>query len=152
MKLPAMSLRTHLLLAWCLPLLVAGCEGPAGSPVAPHFKQFGALYEKYKQKRGKPPESTDELREWVKKLPKSEIETLGIEDLDRAFVSPRDQQPYVIVPAKKAGRGGRGGPARGVIAHEQTGVDGKRLVLMPRGYTVMEMDEERFRAAVPGTP
>ena len=144
------------------PALAQGAAAPA-APAAPaaagastfsdaEIKQFAALYERYKQKRGKAADSIDELKEWAKKLPKSETDILGVEDVDRAFVSPRDGQPYVIVPTRGAGRGGKGGPATRVIAYEKTGVNGKRFVLMPRGYTVMEMDEAQFREAVPGAP
>jgi hypothetical protein len=146
------SVRKQLVLVLSLTLPAGGCDSPTGSPDAPHIKQFATLYEKYKQKHGKPPNSTDELKEWVKKLPKSETESLGVEDVDKACISPRDQQPYVIVSAKGAGRGGKGKLAVQVLVHERTGVNGKRLVLMPRGYTVMEMDEARFREAVPGAP
>ncbi len=65
------------------------------------------------------------------------------------FVSNRDHEPFVIyykmlLTAPDA----NGGPA---LAHEKTGVDGKRLVALVT-TRVEEVDEERLSELVPKTP
>jgi hypothetical protein len=110
-----------------------------------HLRQLGSLYNDYALKQGRPPTQAADLQAWAKKLRKTDLEKMGIEDLEKAFVSPRDKQPYVIRPAGMRGRKGSGGQPEGaVMVHERTGADGKRFVLLVRG-NVVEMGEEQFR-------
>jgi hypothetical protein len=71
----------------------------------------------------------------------------GAPDLNALFVSPRDNQPYVVrydldrsqlMP----------GPTMPIIAYEQTGVNGNRYVADMVGG-VREVDETKFRELVP---
>ena len=77
----------------------------------------------------------DELKAWAKKLPKEKLDAMGIDNVDEAVVSPRDQQPYVLV---------RGGPQMMIQAHEKIGAGGKRYVLYSTG-SVFEMGDDAFK-------
>jgi hypothetical protein len=76
---------------------------------------------------------------------KDKLAARGIEDLDDAFVSPRDKQPYVLVKPEAAQRGPGGRPPM-LWVYEKTGVDGKRMGVNMGG--AFEMDEERFKKLV----
>ncbi len=65
---------------------------------------------------------------------------------DDLFVSARDGQPLVIKYGQKAGVPGRIAPST-IIAYEQTGVGGKRLVVLPTGG-VAELDADSFATAM----
>jgi hypothetical protein len=138
-------------LVWGLALLVlggglVGCsgEGPRERPEgeAP-LKQFAVLYGHYlSNHRGKPPKDAAQLKAFAKTV---DVRKLGVDDLEKAFVSPRDGQPYVLV-AQTAGVPDPTRPS--VIAYEQTGKDGRRFVAFAT-TAVEEVDETRFAELVP---
>src|SRR5262249_16739405 len=106
-----------------------------------------ALYGEYRSKEGKRPPSTEELKKWVKKTKKpEELKSMGIEDLDQLFISPRDHEPFVIVPRPIEMMG----HSKGLI-HEKTGVGGERLVLGSEGHIFHVRDEE-LHEYVPKSP
>ncbi len=118
-----------------------------------HLRRLSSLYNEYSLKQGRLPSNATELQAWAKKLNKTDLEKMGIEDVEKAFVSPRDRQPYVIRPAGMSrGRKAAGGQPQGVVmAHEQTGANGKRFVLLVRG-NVVELAEPQFREMTSPAP
>lgn len=90
------------------------------------------------------PANIEELKNWAKKLPQAQQTNLGIENVDEAFISPRDQQPYVI-------RGGaqKPGPMM-ILAHEKTGEGGKRYVVTTTG-SVLELEDKAFNEVLANT-
>lgn len=125
-------------------LVGCGGEGARERPEgeAP-LKQFAVLYGHYlASHRGKPPRDAAQLKAFAKTV---DVKKFGVEDLERAFVSPRDGQPYVVV-AQTAGVPDPSRPA--VIAHEQTGKGGRRFVAFST-TAVEEVDDTRFAELVP---
>jgi hypothetical protein len=91
---------------------------------------------------GKEPQSADELRQWIGR---TDPATLGLTGLSRSeiealFISLRDGQPYMIVPA---GKGGVTQHGDRIIVFEQKGANGKRMVAFDIGR-VTEIDEMLF--------
>ncbi len=69
------------------------------------------------------------------------MSNLDIANVDQLFLSERDQQPYVVLYGKRPAN------ANDLVAYEQTGVGGKRLV----GYSIgliAEVDEAQFQELV----
>jgi hypothetical protein len=133
--------------------LFGGCQRyPVKTDLDPHEKHILKIVSLYTEFRGahqgRAPKDAQELKEWAKGLKKDKLTSRGIENLDDAFVSPRDKQPYVLVrpEAAKPGPGGR--PAM-LWVYEKTGVGGKRMGANPMGYA-FEMDEEAFKKVLPG--
>jgi hypothetical protein len=87
---------------------------------------------------GREPGSADELREWVKEKNPQELAERQITDVDSLFTSSRDGEPFVIVPREK---GAVTSDQNRIVAYEQKGIDGLRLVAFDLGQ-VMEMDGE----------
>jgi hypothetical protein len=154
-----MSSSTLRRLAVCCALvcLAPGCGRKPSRTEMPevekHILKVPPLYNSYRSAHGgRPPATIDELKAWAKKLPKERLQKLGIEDVEQALTSPRDNQPYVLVdPAvvKKAPMG----MAR-VVVHEKEGVDGKRMTASLMGGGAQEMTEEEMQQAMnpPGRP
>jgi hypothetical protein len=122
-------------------LLLTGCGQkiePQTLPVAEaRIRKFAAVYHEFGAVQHKKPASMEELRSWAKKLNKTKLAELQIDDVDEVFVSPRDNQPYVLV------RGGPSGPWM-VVAHEKTGMDGKRYVATATG-SALELDDNAMK-------
>ena len=147
---------------------VFGCGGgtPPPSPPTPQttITALGRLYGEYAaQHDGLGPEDAAEFRAFLEALPAAQRRGMGIDDVATALVSPRDSQPYVILPGvntreavattPQAGVGQPGAPQssglRGqpVVIHEHTGLDGQRLVATSFG-TAGELDATEFAKAV----
>jgi hypothetical protein len=155
------------LLVGCLCVVVAACSGGdkgAYSDGTPHIQQIVSLYTKYvSEHKGQPPRNADELKKWAATLKKEELDQMKIKDLDAAFISPRDNQPYGVIPKsmKELMGGGMKPPLPGqkpptnartmspVIVYEKVGKDGKHWVAYLFGGSVEEVDEQRFRELVP---
>lgn len=108
---------------------------PLSLPEA-RIRNFGKVYREFQTAQHKKPANLEELKTWAKKLPKTRLDELEIADIDEVFVSPRDNQPYVLkaTPA---------GPWQ-VVAHEKTGMAGKRYVITAMG-SALELDESAFK-------
>jgi hypothetical protein len=102
--------------------------------VAQFYQQYVASHD------GTEPQSAEELRQWVAGSDPAKLAISSDTDLDAVFVSLRDGQPYIVVPA---GKGGVTQQGDRIIAHEQTGSGGKRMVAFDIGR-VTEMDEMLF--------
>jgi hypothetical protein len=118
--------------------LVSGCSKPIEPQAVPlahdRIQKLASICRDFAVSQKRQPANVDELKAWAKKLPKDKLAVLGIENVDEAFVSPRDQQPYVLV---------RGGPQMMIQAHEKTGEGGKRYVVYTTG-SVFEMADKAF--------
>jgi hypothetical protein len=131
-----------LFLASALPM-AGGCGGSSGpSHAETGFRQIATQYGQFISKnKGRSPASEQELKQFIKS---NTAVTVG--DVDKLFVSSRDNQPIVI--RYKVATGMAPGGQAPVIAHEQTGVGGKRLVAFSTTQ-VEEVDEARFNQLVP---
>jgi hypothetical protein len=124
---------------------VIGCGPNLPDRVQPsaeaRIAKLASICSKYAVKQNKKPANIDELKSWAKRLSKAELDQLGIEDPDAAFVSPRDHQPYVLVKSPGAGPGD-------VIAYEKTGEGGMHYIVTPYGRA-FELDDAELKRRVP---
>jgi hypothetical protein len=125
-------------------VILAGCGGtPSAAPASnADFQKLVALYSRMIN-AGTPPTSEAEFKSAIKDRLKSVADALGVTDVDALFVSPRDGKPVVVVYGRRPP-----GMNSEVVAYEQVGVAGKRLVGFSLG-TIEETDEQRFRELVP---
>ena len=131
----------------CGTLLLAGCGGGGAvatkgemAPEERHILKVASLYAQYKREhKEKAPASLDDLKAYAKKLPKEKQHQFGVEDPERMFISPRDNQPYGL---NKVGPESEG--MNRILVYEKVGVNGRRMTASPVG-TVAEMDEGEFR-------
>jgi len=87
----------------------------------------------------KPPADEAEFKTILAKAGDGALKRSGVRSVDDMLVSPRDSQPFVIAYGKAARRL----LDEGVVAYEQTGVSGRRLVGFALGY-VQELDQQAF--------
>src|SRR5947209_3813262 len=101
---------------------VAGLERePEGRE---EMRRLVSLYSAYRTANNSPPANADQLRAWAKKQSAAKLTEMQIDDPDKAFISPRDNKPFVVLPMNASA-------ARGpmiVIAYEKEGVNGKRYI------------------------
>jgi hypothetical protein len=133
---------------------IAGCgEKVTKSDLAPeekHILKLASLYTDFRSKNGRPPKDIDELKGFTRKMSQQDLAARGIDDIDKAFISPRDNQPYKLVPPQAAKPVGKGGPPMPmVVVYEQTGVNGMRMVASGVGGGAFELDDARLREYVP---
>lgn len=125
-------------------LAVGGCAGSSDAPPEPDAKdrleRFYNLYRAYADKNKKPPPSEDALREFAAKLsPQERSDRLIGDDLEKIFVSPRDNEKFVVKynvrPEPAVNR---------AVAWEAKGSQGLRYVALTMGY-VVEYDDEQLK-------
>ena len=125
--------------------LAHGCSRPLEPQVPPlaqaRIRKLAALCSRYAVKQKKKPASIEELKAWVKKMSPTEMGELGLEDPETAFISPRDNQPFILV---KSGGSGPGD----VLAYEKIGEGGKHYIVTPMGAG-FELDEAELKRRVP---
>ncbi len=128
--------------------VVLGCGGcaskpsPAGPADTAQFKSLVVLYSAL-AKRGQPPASEAEFKAAIKNQLQPVVAALKVDDPDKLFISDRDGKPVVVVYSPRPT-----GMSGDVVAYEQAGVDGKRLVGYSLGM-IEEVDEARFHELVP---
>lgn len=133
----------------CLAIAAWGCGGgnrPA-PPVESNLKCLAVFYGRYiQQHRGQTPPNAEEFKKFITGLRPEELKAWKITDVDKAFASPRDGQPYMVRYAIALSPPGTSGVP--VVAYEQQGVRGRRYIANALG-AVEEVDEARFRQLVP---
>jgi hypothetical protein len=143
---PMILLRLVRILVCCsavgVVVLAAGCGSkPVPRDQTPGEANIARFYTMYAGCRaslkGKSPSSVEEVRDWAKKQTKEKLTQLGVVDVDTACISPRDNQPYVVVELPMGM-----GP---VVAHEKDGVSGRRLVVNSQG-SVIDANESQFQS------
>ncbi len=136
-------------------LLVVGAIGGCGGAKRQareisesNLKPLAILYGQYiSQHRGQPPGNEAQFKAFIKSLPPARLAALTENrDADGLFLSPRDGKPYVVLYGRSKGAADPG--AARVVAYEQEGSGGKRLVANSMG-AIDEVDETAFRQMVP---
>src|SRR5688572_6567248 len=123
---------------------LAGCGGSAGAAARPEaqdrINKLLQLYRAYVDRNKKGPPSEQALRDFGQKLTAQERADLLIgDDLEGIFISPRDNEKFVVRYNVKLD------PAQGkAIAWESKGKDGMRYAALSIGY-VVEYDEEQLK-------
>jgi|SRR4051812_11345834 hypothetical protein len=125
---------------------VGGCAGksPDRAKEISHVRALTTLYFRAASTLGKNPANEQEFKDVIAK-DKPDLKVLGVSSSDELFTSDRDGQPIVIL----YGAAQKGGPG-GVVAYEQNGKEGKRLVGFKNGQ-VEEIDDARFAKLVPSS-
>ncbi|MCI0459516.1 MAG: hypothetical protein L0Z62_21410 [Gemmataceae bacterium] len=139
----------------CLGLLVLsavpGCSSDElNSPTAARLRGLAALYlDCVVAKNGKGPASEQEFKKHLHTLPDHVLNSHGLDlkDIDSAFVSPRDQEPFVIRYGITITR--ISGTSAPLVAHEKSARGGKRLVALANGK-VEHVDEARLQELLAG--
>ena len=135
----------------CLVLLsvtVLGCTSHRDEVRAKevsHARAIATLYFRAASTLGRPPENEQEFKQAAAQG-QMDLGVLGVDSVDELFVSDRDAQPLTMVYGKAPQ-----GVARGVIAYEQTGKDGIRLVAFNNGQ-VIEANQAKFAELVKRSP
>lgn len=129
--------------------MAAGCSSGAGDTSEPdvsRIKQLTALYASYLNRNAdRPPASEVEFKRYIAERGDPVLKLADVSTVDELFVSPRDNEPYVLLYGNDAAKLIR----RGVVTHEKTGVDGRRLVGHRMGF-VDELDDAEFRTLLGG--
>lgn len=98
---------------------------------------------------GKPPKDANAFREYVESR-SEEFQRYNIQELDQLLISPRDQQPFVIVTGKRVVPSHS--PGMPWAAYEQTGLDGVVMAVQVRGGVHDLSAEELGEIIGQGTP
>jgi hypothetical protein len=109
---------------------VAGCGGDDAlkSPAAAQLKGLATMYLDFAASKGTGPQSEEAFKKHLKSVEGFVLQGNGLDpkQIDAAFVSPRDKQPFVVLYGVGIGR--ISGESAPLVAYEKTGVNGKRLV------------------------
>ena len=138
------------MLACLAALLLAGCKAPEVKPIdeetmkaARHLQKIGVAYNRAYQANGEAPKSADDLKKFLK------------EEGDAAdpLISLNDGKPVVIVPGVPKEAPQEPG-LQSIVAYEQTGVNGKRMMVDIRGmiHTVTDLEFAKIKFAGGHTP
>ena len=124
--------------------LIAGCGGETVSlddQTSRYLSELGQAYMTFMIAEKRHPKSLEEIRQTLQTLHRAEYAS----DPELVMRSPRDGQPFVVIlGAASKGDGGRDKST--IWAYEQTGVEGKRYVLMLSSDVQLLTDEEFARA------
>ncbi|MGI9427810.1 MAG: hypothetical protein ACR2NM_04075 [Bythopirellula sp.] len=127
-------------------VVLTGCDVGAGRIKGNgevHLRSIVALYNSAGNQQGRAPTSEAELRDYVVANAQQVLEKLEIASFDELLISERDGLPFVVLYGKTPK-----GVRPDIIAYEQTGINGKRLVGFSLG-NIEEVDETAFRKFVP---
>jgi len=129
---------------------VVGCGSTDVDPtVAANLKGLAGLYTEYAMShQNTGPPDADTLKNYARKLDPRTLGGAGVDiaRLDEYFVSPRDKQPLQIRFGVVVNNLGRNAP---LVACEQTGVKGKKLVVYANNR-VEELDEATLKQTLEG--
>jgi len=129
---------------------IVGCGSTTVDPaVATNLKAVASMYTEYSAAHSNTgPTDLDSFKKFARTIDSRTLGSLGIElnRLDDFFVSPRDKQPLQIrfgVPVTNLGQNAP------LIAHEQTGVGGKKLAVYANNK-ILELDDAALKQAIEG--
>lgn len=118
-----------LLLVLCSAIALIGCGASAPPMTVDHSAPLGKIYDAYLEattKLGHPPRNLEEL--------KPHLALAG--DVETLLISPRDQQPYVILWNVNPFAEGFDLPPP-LIAYEAQGAGGERYAINLMGYAIL---------------
>jgi hypothetical protein len=145
------SRRIYRVFVSCSLAMALGCNsqqsGSDGTTGVPRIKGLTALYISFMNNNaGRPPASEDEFKRYVAEKGGPVFDSAGVSTAEEMFISPRDNEPYVILYGNDAAKL----LSRGIVAHERTGVNGSRLVGRRAG-SIEDLGEAEFRKLVPAS-
>lgn len=124
----------------------SGVQPKARDDTGSSLKALVSMFTQATTRLGHRPANEAEFKEFVAQNESTLLEAYKIPNADSLFLSTRDNQPFVVVYGRPPAD-----MAAGVVAYEQTGVDGKRQVGFELGY-IEEVDDAKFREMVPHPP
>jgi hypothetical protein len=110
-------------------VFIAGCgEDPLKSAAARRLKGLATMYLDYAAAKGGGPPNEEAFKKHLNMVEKFVLSGNGVDPsaINEAFISPRDNQPWVILYGVGIGR--ISGDSAPLVAYEKTGVKGKHLV------------------------
>src|SRR4051794_40232159 len=117
-------------------LLLVGCRATKSDSArqiqSAHLRSLITVYNFASNKFGHRPANEAELKSFIAANGTQMSDSLHVGKVDELFVSERDDKPFVVLYGDSAK-----GPLRDVIAYEQAGIAGNRLV----GYSLGMMQE-----------
>ncbi len=139
------------LLVYTSLIVVFGCSsqeaGTGAAADTSRIKELTTLYTSFMNRNaGRPPATESEFKQYVAERGEPLFKSAGVSTAAELFVSPRDNEPYVILYGNEAAKL----ISRGIVVHERTGVGVRRLI----GYrigSIEELDEAEFRKLVPAS-
>jgi len=129
---------------------IVGCGSSVIDPAAAaNLKAVASMYTEYAGAHSNSgPPDLDSLKKFARTIDWRTLGSLGVDlnRLDEFFVSPRDKQPLQIRYGLAVTNLGLNAP---LIAHEQTGVGGKKLAVYANNK-IVELDEAALKQAIEG--
>jgi hypothetical protein len=146
-------------------LLLLGCTSRSArqNPTEEGIRDAQKVFTKFMAThQGRGPKDEAEWKDFLSKLTSKDLQEMGIEDVNKALTSPRDNQPYVIV----YGQSGSGAPSnvkpdgrapskppaqyrRPIVMYEKVGSGGRRYVLYSQGGGFQEVTDAEFKEMMP---
>jgi hypothetical protein len=129
-------------------LIICGCGSSKEQSVGgdeSRLRILGRLYGEFlSQHNSQAPKNEAELIEFIDKSSEF-LKTQGIESSQELFISPRDEEPLVVLYGKDMIPDGPGGLPW--VAYESKGANGKKFLIGARG-TTEEMTPEQIEAII----
>jgi len=126
-------------------IMVTGCRGTksdaARAAQNSHMRSFVTLFNFASTKLGHRPANEAEFKTFVTTNAGGMLESLHINTVDELLVSERDGKPFIVLYGEPTGA------ARDVIAYEQIGQGGKRMVGYSLGAIAEADDAEMAKIA-----
>jgi hypothetical protein len=142
----AISLRWVIGLSmFALPTALGCASDELSSETAARLRGLAALYlDCAVARNGKGPANEQEFKKHLRSLRDDVLSSNGVDPkaIDTAFVSGRDQEPFVILYGLKITK--ISGTSAPLVAHEKTGKNGKRLVAFANAK-VDHVDDARLQ-------
>jgi hypothetical protein len=142
--------RPWLIAAICtIPAIGCGGSSDIDPATAASLKGMAGMYVEYAMShQNVGPPDAETLKKHARALDPRTAGGAGfdISRLDEYFVSPRDKQPLQVRYGVPVSNLGRGAP---IIAHEQTGVKGKKLAVYANNK-IEELDDAGLKQALEG--
>jgi len=147
-----MNLAATWLFLFALSILPGCGSDELNSPTAAKLRGLGNFYlEHAGAKGGKGPADEQAFKKYLRNLPDFVLKNNGLDPdaIDAAFVSERDQEPFVVRYGIKIDK--ISGTSAPLIAHEKTGKNGKRLVAFANAKVEL-VNEARLQELLAATP
>jgi len=127
---------------WLAAVMLLGCHAKTGTEAdqSPHLASLVQLYLQAQSKLGRPPADEAEFKSFISS--NVQLDSLHVGKIDELFVSERDGQTFAVLYGPP-----RSGIQSGLVAYEQTGVAGKRLIASSLG-AVTEVGPKKFAKLV----
>ncbi len=108
---------------------LTGCGGPTADPPPDpqaSISTLGRVYGQFALQNKRGPKDEGEFKAFLNSFNEKQREAMGMTNVDAAFTSPRDNQPYTVKYGLQGSSGGEKKPEWRSVIEEKTGKDGVR--------------------------